>query len=71
MDMFSCAHLFKTSSLSPQIVNHISTLKMATDDGSLPEIAQYSPYYLPLNVLLLPKDHFIQKQIQCYFFNKE
>ena len=31
-------------------------LKRATDEGSLPEIAQYSPYYLPLNVLLLPKD---------------
>ena len=27
-----------------------------TDEGSLPEIAQYSPYYLSLNVLLLPKD---------------
>ena len=24
--------------------------KRATDKGSLPEIAQYSPYYLPLNV---------------------
>ena len=24
--------------------------------GSLPEIAQYRPYYLALNVLLLPKD---------------
>ena len=31
-------------------------VKRATDEGSLPEIAQYSPYYLPLNVLLLPKD---------------
>ena len=28
----------------------------ATDECSLPEIAQYSPYYLPLIVLLLPKD---------------
>ena len=27
-----------------------------TDEGSLPEIAQYGPYYLSLNVLLLPKD---------------
>ena len=25
-------------------------LKRATDEGPLPEIAQYSPYYLPLNV---------------------
>ena len=34
----------------------VAGLKRATDEGSLPEIAQYSPYYLPLNVLLLPKD---------------
>ena len=26
------------------------------DEGSVPEIAQYGPYYLPLNVSLLPKD---------------
>ena len=30
--------------------------KSATDEGSLPEISQYSPCYLPLNVLLLHKD---------------
>ena len=36
----------------------IAGFKRATDEGSLPEIAQYSPYYLPLNVLLLPKDSF-------------
>ena len=34
-------------------MKHVITSKQA----SLPEIAQYSPYYLPLNVLLLPKDH--------------
>ena len=34
----------------------IAGFKRATDEGSLPEIAQYSPYYLPFNVLLLPKD---------------
>ena len=28
----------------------VAGLKRATDEGSLPEIAQYSPYYLPLNV---------------------
>ena len=27
--------------------------------GPLPNIAQYSPYYLPLNVLLIPKDQTI------------
>ena len=26
-----------------------------TDEGSLPEIVQYSPYYLPLNVLIVSK----------------
>ena len=30
--------------------------KRATDEGSLPEIVQHSPYYLPLNALLLPMD---------------
>ena len=28
---------------------------MATDEGSLPELAQYSPYYLPLNVYFASK----------------
>ena len=38
----------------------VAGLKRATDEGSLPEIAQYSPYYLPLNVLLLTKDQKVQ-----------
>ena len=29
--------------------------KRATDEGSLPEIAQYSPYFLPLNVFTASK----------------
>ena len=29
--------------------------KRATDEGPLPEIAQYSPYYHPLNVLIASK----------------
>ena len=33
----------------------IAGLKRATDEGSLPEIAQYSPYYLPLNVFTASK----------------
>ena len=37
----------------------VAGLKRATDEGSLPEIAQYTPYYLPLNALLLPKDKII------------
>ena len=34
----------------------VAGFKRATDEGSLSEIVQYSPYYLPLNVLLLPKE---------------
>ena len=37
----------------------VAGFKRATDEGSLSEIAQYSPYYLPLNVLLHPKDQTI------------
>ena len=33
----------------------IAGLKRATDEGSLPEIARYSPYYLPLNVFTASK----------------
>ena len=39
----SCERMIKTA------------LKRATDEGSLPEIAQYSPYNLTLNVFMLPK----------------
>ena len=33
----------------------MQNFKRATDEGSLPEIAQYSPYYLPLNVFTASK----------------
>ena len=33
----------------------VAGFKRATDEGSLPEIAQYSPYYFPLNVLIASK----------------
>ena len=49
---FSC----KFSKLQYYSLAFVAGLKRATDEGSLPEIAQYSPYYLLLNVLLLPKD---------------
>ena len=42
----------------------VAGLKRATDEGSLPEIAQYSPYYLPLNALLLLND-----QTFIFYFN--
>ena len=43
---FSC----KFSKLQYNSLAFVAGLKRATDEGSLPEIAQYSPYYLPLNV---------------------
>ena len=46
----------------------VAGFKRATDEVSLPEIAQYSPYYLLLNVLLLPKD---QTFIFYYLYNHE
>ena len=33
----------------------VAGFQRATDEGSLPEIAQYSPYYLPSNVLIASK----------------
>ena len=33
----------------------VAGFKRATDKRSLPEIAQYSPYYLPLNVFTASK----------------
>ena len=46
----------KFSKLQYYSLAFVTGLKRATDEGSLPEIAQYSPYYLPLNVLLHKKD---------------
>ena len=36
-------------------VAFVAGLKRATDEGSLPETAQYSPYCLPLNVFIASK----------------
>ena len=33
----------------------VAGFKRATDEGSLPEILQYSPYYIPLNVFIASK----------------
>ena len=40
----------KLSKLQYNSLAFVAGLKRATDEGSLPEITQYSPYYLPLNV---------------------
>ena len=38
------------SKLQYNSLTFVAGFKRATDEVSLPEIAQYSPYYLPLNV---------------------
>ena len=48
---FSC----KFSKLQYNSLAFVDGLKRATDEGSVPEIAHYSPYYLPLNVLIASK----------------
>ena len=48
---FSC----KFSKLQYNNLAFVAGFKRATDEGSLPEIAQYSPYYLPLNVIIASK----------------
>ena len=40
----------KFSKLQYNSLAFVAGFKRATDEGSLPEIAQSSPYYLPLNV---------------------
>ena len=45
----------KFSKLQHNSLAFVVGLKKATDEGSLPEIAQYSPYYLPLNVFTASK----------------
>ena len=48
---FSCEFL----KLQYNSLAFVAGFKRATDEGSLPEIAQYSPYYLPLNVFTASK----------------
>ena len=48
---FSC----KLSKLQYSGLAFVAGFKRATDEGSLPEIAQYSPYHLPLNVFTASK----------------
>ena len=48
---FSC----KFSKLQYNSLAFVAGFKRATDEGSLPEIAQYSPCYLPLNVFTASK----------------
>ena len=45
----------KFSKLQYKSLAFVAGFKRATDEGSLPEIAQYSPSYLPLNVFTASK----------------
>ena len=45
----------KFSKLQYNSLAFVAGLYRFTDEGSLPEIAQYSPYYLPLNVFTASK----------------
>ena len=49
-DFFDLDFLCRFSKLQYNSLAFVAGFKRATDEGSLPEIAQYSPYYLPLNV---------------------
>ena len=40
----------KFSKLQDNSLAFVAGLNRVTDEGCLPEIAQYNPYYLPLNV---------------------
>ena len=53
--VFDLDFSYKFSKLQHYSLAFVAGVKRANDEGSLPEIAHYSPYYLPLNVLLLPK----------------
>ena len=44
----------------------VAGLKRATDEGSLPEIAQYSPYYLALRSLDTEANRFYDRNHQMY-----
>ena len=48
-------HTCKVLKLQYNSLAFVAGLNRATDEGSLPEIAQYSPYYLPLNVFTASK----------------
>ena len=39
----------------PSFLVFVAGLQRTSDEGSLPEIAQYSPYYFPLNVSIASK----------------
>ena len=60
---------YKFSVLQHFSPTFVAGLKRATDKGSLLEVAQNSPYYLPLNVLLLQGSNLCILFISEYQFN--
>ena len=49
----------KFSKLQYNSLAFVAGLKRATDEGSSPEIVQYSPYYLPLNVFTASRGSYL------------
>ena len=52
--IFSPCSRVNFSKLQYKSLAFVAGFKRTTDEGSLPEIARCGPYFLPLNVLLLP-----------------
>ena len=55
------------SKLQYKSLAFVAGFKRATDEGSLPEIAQYSPYFLPLNVFTASKGSNFYILFVCLF----
>ena len=55
---------YKFLKLQDYSLAFVAGLARATDEGSLSEIAQYSPYHLPLNVYLLQTNQTIMFYLQ-------
>ena len=55
MYVFDLDFSYKFSKLQHTSLAFDVGLKRDCDEGSLPEIAQYSPYYLPVNVFTASK----------------
>ena len=64
----------KFSKLQYNSLAFVAGLYRATDEGSLPEIAQYSPYHLPLNVFTASKGSnlylYYNTSVTCNNFSK-
>ena len=53
--VWKCVFYLDLSSKFSKLQYNSLAFDAATDEGSMPEIAQYSPYYLSLNVFIASK----------------